>query len=63
MLLSNADLAAISKALGRTHGALVAKIDRVTGPEYNKTEVELEHVTDLLARIQAEEMQRRRRSA
>lgn len=63
MMLSNDDLRAITKSLGRTAGATEAKLDRVAGAMYDETLAELEHINDLLGRLHAEQMDRRRRTA
>jgi hypothetical protein len=63
MMLSNDDLRAITKSLGRTAGATEAMLDRVDGQLYSEKLAELEHIQDLMARLAAEQMERRRRTA
>lgn len=63
MMLSNEDLRAIVKSLGRSAGAAEARLERVTGPLYDETLQECEHLQDLLARLSAEQMKRHRQTA
>jgi hypothetical protein len=59
VLLSNDDLRLIIKSLGISSGSVEGKLDRVKGRLYEDTLVELNHLHDLIARLQSEQIRRR----
>jgi len=63
MALSNEDLRAISKSLGRSASSTAEKIERVTGQRYNDAVAEFTHLNDLLARIAVEQVKRLNKTA
>ena len=63
MMLSNEDLRAIAKSLGRSANSTGEMIDRVTGQRYETAVAEFTHLNELLGRINAEQVKRLRKTA